>query len=371
MYVQAMLSEGSLDLVSPHLTRPPRVSSVSPIPAMYTPSKGNNNNSGYENSSNYYSPRIGSPMTTSPSAGFFSPTAATPRDFSKAFHQSEIQLNHDPASNAEEQNGNYNGSADYLDEYAEEISTRQVVESPHIAFDSGEYYDEVVGPPQSDPRSINESNTQDSFQRHQRAPSVSSLSDDQSDGSSSAITPRHLEVWNKFFENAIKSDESRKIANKRKYMLEQYGAPSGKQGSLRNKASAKQPLPTGIKPIYTPVEKYSSNKNSKGVEMWPEKLAEDVYSELITESFTQLSSGGRSTYEDGAEQYVMNESGEYVPNVRGPSKEDFMMGSVALIAATAHGDVDTVENLLMLGVYPSCVDSHIRTPLHHAAHQGS
>ena len=50
---------------------------------------------------------------------------------------------------------------------------------------------------------------------------------------------------------------------------------------------------------------------------------------------------------------------------------DYTMASVALLAATAYQDLETIEQLLVCGVYPSCVDSHIRTPLHHAAHNGS
>lgn len=207
--------------------------------------------------------------------------------------------------------------------------------------------------------------------RYQRAPSVSSLSDDQSDGSS--ITVRHLEVWNKFFENAIKSGESKKVTAKRNYLLEQYQPPSksSRQSSLQ-RSTAK---PAALRPTYAPVERTSkANKLGNRVpssELWPEELGEDIYGELIADALMLLSqpTDVRETNDDH-EEYILNKDGEYVAVPNGPSKDDFTMGSVALLAAAAHEDVETVEQLLVLGVYPSCVDSNIRTPLHHAAHNG-
>lgn len=357
-----MRSEDSLEntLYSPHMTKPPRIS-ASPIPMsnVYTPSK-------VTTTSNIsYSPLVGSP-----NAGFFSPTAPTPRQHDQAFSE--------PVSPY----ANHVSSPDMSErDMARPLEYDFVAAAGPVASALVEQFEEEVAPPLS--RNASNSSmhspnvdSQDGNIRHNRAPSVSSLSDDQSDGST--ITVRHLEVWNKFFENAIKSGESKKMANKRKYLLEQYQAPKNKSNSDKNLSSSirRSVQPAGLKPRYDPVESRSkSNRvgNKSAGELWPEELSEDIYDELITDATMLLSRNVDSADVDEAtEEYVLDDNGEYVPRERtGPSKDDFTMGSVALIAATAHGDIEAVEQLLVFGVYPSCVDSHIRTPLHHAAHRGS
>ena len=261
---------------NPTLNRPPRMMS-SPLlntPNSFTPSKKSAPQSVGLNIRN-----------DSPTAGFFSPTAATPRQYHQSgmvspmsdhgdFDGEDAYYKQDPSRSL-----NYGfADSDEFDGYQNETIIEVGVNNiQQIDFDS------LHG------TTITDDNAP-TTQRHIRAASVSSLSDDQSDGSS--ITVRNLEVWNKFFENAMKSGESKKLAMQRKYLLEQFQAPLNRTRKIT--------APKSLKPlVYTPVEYRQINSGTKLVDAWPEPLGDDIYGELVSDSLLLLSKESNGTNSKG------------------------------------------------------------------------
>jgi ankyrin repeat protein len=177
----------------------------------------------------------------------------------------------------------------------------------------------------------------------QRNPSISSLSDDQSEVSS--VTNKHLEIWNKFFENALKSGE----VNRQRQLLRQFTTNPSDVAERRAKQKRSIKSSKSSKPSYTAAHA-TTRLDDHG---WPVPLDEGIYAELIGDALSKL-----STSFDGEELNPSPTSG-------------YALGTVALLAASVCADAPTVEELLSVGVQPSCVDSQIRTPLHHCARLGS
>lgn len=157
-----------------------------------------------------------------------------------------------------------------------------------------------------------------------RIPSVSSIS---GESDTSKESKRHLEVWNRFFENAMLVNQAREDSDAGSKFHRRKGVSVG-----------------GFTPSFVRKKVSISGKDDWNL---PPPSAE--YEELISRALTLTDSQQRAPI-----------SAEKVAEA----------GNWALLAAVMRGDVATTNELLLRGINPSCIDDQIRTPLHHACHSG-
>ena len=161
-----------------------------------------------------------------------------------------------------------------------------------------------------------------------RNPSISSLS-----GESEASRERHLEIWSRFFENAMIASHSREEAE-----------------DIRRKATRKGVSVGGFTPVF--VRKKNGRKDA-----WHLPPATADYDATVARAMAMK--------EKEEAEAVM---GRYASTEQ--AQRTAADGNWAILAAAMRGDVNTAEDLLLRGFNPSCVDDHIRSPLHYACRAG-
>jgi len=149
--------------------------------------------------------------------------------------------------------------------------------------------------------------------------SLSVISDLSEEGSVSA-KQKHLQVWNRFFENAISAKESNSV-----------------EGAT-NLFKRKETSVGGFSPSKSNVK---ANKSK-----WPEVPSDKLFDEALTTVRRSHASN---------EQSAAVEIGK----------------NNALIFAVLRGDIGVTEELLLVGANATCVDEQIRSPAHFACRSGN
>jgi hypothetical protein len=179
---------------------------------------------------------------------------------------------------------------------------------------------------------------------------------DNPDAASQASTEsqkqRHLEIWDRFFRNAMlvsqrddgHADESRLSRS----------AVSASIRKIRQKAAM------------------SRSKGATAVARWPHQLPERRYSTLVQLALrmggaTEEHVSDADVAQLSAEERAVVESSSVTGSV---SSVDGTLLSMALLAACLHEDLAAAEQLLQSGANPSCVDDLLRTPAHYCARSG-
>jgi ankyrin repeat protein len=145
--------------------------------------------------------------------------------------------------------------------------------------------------------------------------------------SSSNLNERHLQIWNKFFENVLKSDNgSANNPQRDKYTYDENGK------RIKNKGNK------GLS-----VGGFSPTRQRSPRNVWPAKLSDVEYNELLNSVF--------EANDDDATVYDKKNK--------------------ALIAAVMRIDLETSELLLLNGANSNCCDIHKRGPAHFASRVGN
>jgi hypothetical protein len=181
-----------------------------------------------------------------------------------------------------------------------------------------------------------------------RIPSVSSVSGDSVD--TSKDSKRHLEVWNRFFENALLVNQAREDSDAgSKFRIEKGGVSVG--GFTPSFVRKKQTL-------------------FGGKDEWNLPPTATEYEELVSTAFT-LKSNQMKQRDRHRDDSGKGPNRETIVSPVGNEQEVIEAGNWALLGAVMRGDLQTTEDLLLHGFNPSlCLDDHQRTPLHHACHSG-
>lgn len=281
----------------------------------------------------------------SPSAGFFSPMASTPAQYRPppADFATNIRRNLESEMTTPPPSNKMKGTIHVQEPDPSEMTNRLTAGAAVATANEDSFVNyDIDQRNELSNVSREEIGASSALSARHRNPSISSLSDDQSDVST--VTNKHLEVWNRFFENALKSGE----VNRQKQLLRQFTANPADMAERRAKQK-KSKSSRSAKPTYAAAPATTSLDDNG----WPLPLDEGTYAELIGNALSKL-----ATSFNGEELDSSPTAG-------------YALGTIALLAASSCADTPTVEELLSLGVHPSCVDSQIRTPLHHCARLGS
>ncbi len=157
--------------------------------------------------------------------------------------------------------------------------------------------------------------------------SDSSFTDDNDDGAH--MKERHLTVWNRFFENALKAKESRK----QRQMSELLTSDEN------NGNNTTIPL---------------LNRSMKGI--WPPPISYDEYDTLFKKTKIRIENIIINNNNDDGEMMM----------TRTPDRKTMVLLNTSLLAASQLGEGSDLEYLLSRGANAQCVDEQIRTPIHYA-----
>lgn len=177
-----------------------------------------------------------------------------------------------------------------------------------------------------------------------------------SQASTESQTQRHLEIWDRFFRNAM-------LVNQQQ----------NQDGSGDGAGDETQLSQAAVKASIRKIRQKAALSRSKGataVARWPHLLSQRRYNALITFALRKHPAVAASSHPsvEAAQEQELLESSSVAGSV---NSIDGTLLSMALLAATLHEDVATVEALLHNGANPSCVDDLIRTPAHYACKLGN
>lgn len=186
-------------------------------------------------------------------------------------------------------------------------------------------------------------------------------------GAASLQTNRHLEIWERFFKNAIlvtASDSADSAAVNRQMEL------SKRIATIRQTSSA------------------SRSKGATSTARWPSQLSPPRYSSAMALVLQQDLRAADPTPAAAAGSYVDDEENketELIEAVKGIVSsgarnhrcvlqciDRSSASSLALLLTALHGDVRAAEELLLRrGADPNCLDDQLRTPTHYCSKMGS
>ena len=175
------------------------------------------------------------------------------------------------------------------------------------------------------------------YNRIDRTHSVSSLSDMTTDSIRTDKTEKHMEVWSRFFENAMMASSSVDESDGRRH---------------KNKGRKPYVSVAGFTPV-------SSKKKSRVKDVdaqWAVPPSTQQYREIVNSAHELKVALKDGAIDSGTKKFL--------------SKKLATISSEAVLAAAMRGDIETMENLLLTGFSPSCIDKQIRGPLHHACRAG-
>lgn len=170
-----------------------------------------------------------------------------------------------------------------------------------------------------------------------------SHNDDSSQVSGTSLsedTHKHLQIWNRFFENAFSANMTKDGRTG------DVSDTLSSDGSLGSRASRAAKLLASAAASVATYHTESSQKKIVRSGKWPRNISDQKYSLLLSEALPDQVSGDKR-------------------------KVGNTLKSIALIAAVMRDDVGVVEQLLLAGANPNCVDDQIRTPAHFACRSGN